>query len=133
MDVRTNSLQDLFDRLKSRMALSGKISLENNFLTITNGAHYIIKVKLIYGKGFVTYINDDFFDNIEEQDIVDVLIDISENDYYVIEKYQTGFFRRDKFEFLTSEEFAHRKNKLLKAPRIKIFNHNKIVYQTKVE
>lgn len=75
----------------------------------------------------------------EEQDIVDVLTDIAENNYYIIEKKNvmitesylnySHFFPHNRFEILSEKEYYKRKDKLLKKTNIKIFNHNKVIYE----
>lgn len=124
MDNILNSIHQLYDILKFRPSLKDKLTFNDYQINIFFAIHYKINIELMIGRGFVVYINDSFYCDVEEQDIESFVIDISENDYYIIENKK---YKRNRFIFEAEQKFIKNKEKWLNLKNTKIFNKEKIL------
>lgn len=120
--LRFDTLEDLL----SELPFLENIKIEDNTLKVIFHEDFVFTTKIKLG--FSTFINDVYYYTFDDPDICELLKEISD-DLYIIIQYQDkhGFFERNRFKFILKEQFYLKKVKHIKDV-YKIFDIKGIIY-----
>lgn len=117
------SIDELYVELSKIDEITSILTIKENAISIVSHPDFVLTIKKkIY---FNVYINDVFYDSIEDQDILESLLDILQNDYIFIER--KTFFGKKKVHLIPKGKFVNKREKFLKKKNIIIYSKKSLI------
>lgn len=124
-------IKDYFKYFEENEILKGRVSIDNYEITLKIHDYFIFK-----HKGYKAYLNDKFYCNIEEQDLIDRLCELAKDEDTIYIQYQhrhfglninySGYFKKIKRSKYSYSKLRHKKDIEL------IFDSKGVIYSKKI-